>query len=359
MVRADVDELKARAFTLSKILTAYKVKLSSQQCLDVLSELTSNVPYEALRAQRLKADMPSAEGTSSTLASWLEISDAFCGLVSSLDREAVSAVAFQGEKFRESLHRDGRSYLLAAGNAAGSFSRSAKDFVAAQSRARRTVFPSALRFKAECGDPVPAGVLAMIRVQNPGGERSESPHFEDLSWKRGSDGLLFGAEGRIELTAEEDLQRPLKAPYSLTPGVRLTYEVCGQEALEAFVVVLRSGVFGDLWDVFPSMRIETRILLSKDHFTDSLEEDWSTADPDCVERLINFCERAHKLTEEETRDWPPYLRIVSDLDRSNSDEDLHLAYRALCLHVSTMYGSSGGLNELLEEAQLRGVSNPT
>jgi hypothetical protein len=39
MVRPSVEQLKADAFKLSKILASYKVKLSSQQCLDALAQL--------------------------------------------------------------------------------------------------------------------------------------------------------------------------------------------------------------------------------------------------------------------------------------------------------------------------------
>lgn len=44
MAQPTIEELKAGAFALSKILSTHHVKLSSQQCLDVLTRLTSTFP---------------------------------------------------------------------------------------------------------------------------------------------------------------------------------------------------------------------------------------------------------------------------------------------------------------------------
>lgn len=48
----ELAALKANAFTLSKILKRHHAKLSSQQCLDVLSRLVANKPFEALLASK-------------------------------------------------------------------------------------------------------------------------------------------------------------------------------------------------------------------------------------------------------------------------------------------------------------------
>lgn len=99
------------------------------------------------------------------------------------------------------------------------------------------------------------------------------------------------------------------------------------------------------------MQVETRILLTSDSGQDPIDEDFSTKSRGAKDRVIRFCERASKLGDEETRDWPPYLRLTKRLDDTSEESDLRLAFSSLCMHVSTIRGDSGGWYEILKKAR--------
>ncbi|MDB0553455.1 hypothetical protein LBW46_20680, partial [Ralstonia solanacearum] len=315
-----------------------------------LARLTSNMPYEALLA-RLKPG--GTDNASETLASWLDISDAFCKLASTLDREGVNQVVYSGPKASERLHPDGAAYLLAAGDAAACFARSAMAFVMTQAHFLQKGLIEKLQFTAQPSEPVFQGKLATLRVQSLEVKHSRRGHFEDINWKVCSEDLLFGAEARVELLTRwnPEQERLDKTTRAFVPGVRLSYEVCSQPALEVFAEVLRESSKSGLWTIMDSVQVETSISLTRNKAQKCIDEEWSMADANSVERLVEFCERASKLSEEETCDWPPYLRLTRDLDRIHNDEDLRDAFGIMCMLASTMRGPSGGWHEILSPRQ--------
>lgn len=350
MVRPSIDQLKAAAFALSKILSTYHVKLSSQQCLDVLARLVSHGPYEALIAKRQSGtSAPSApQGASSALSGWLDIAEEFCDLVSTLDRECVDLAAYPSLYFTKHTHWDRKSYLLAAGNAAACFARSARTFVEAQASLQPSSLLEDLLFSALLSEPIVDGKLATLRVQGfvpPEGNRLV---FEDIIWNRSSEDLLFGTEARIELTTWTNLEKQLeRGPHILMPGIQLTYEVCGQPELELFAHSLRSPEMSDLWSTMGPLEIATSILLTTSDGQKSIDDEWTWAEMGARERLIAFCERASMLTDEETCDWPPYLTLSRRLDRSNSERDLEDTFAVMCILVKSVQYSGVDWSEVL------------
>jgi hypothetical protein len=347
MVRPKVDELKANAFALSKILGTYKVKLSSQQCLDVLSKLTWNAPYEAVLAQELGATRNGSDDRPSHIGRCFDVARAFCRILESLDREGVNGAAWNGHKVPKGLHWDGRAYLKAAGAAALNFSMTMRSFIE-QDLGPRGIGKD-LRFRVEHCEPIVSQSLATLRVQSLGGDTADArPRFAGIDWKVPNERLLFGAEGRVVLALLDADPGLSVGPYRLVPRLDLSYEVCGQGALALFGKILRSSEIEDVWKMVP-MEISTRILLTTDRGQESLDDEWLTESPDAKQRLLEFCLRASKLNDEETRDWPPYLTLTRRLDATNSEADLRVAFASLCAHVASMRGDSGGWNEILKD----------
>lgn len=348
MVTPDVDQLKSEAFKLSKILTTYKVKLSSQQALDALSRLYWNVPYEALRTQTgpsTHRPVGATPPTTSTLANWLAVGQSFCDGIRTLDREGVNQAAWNGHHVpSDGLHWDARRFMRAAGVAADRFSGIARDFVERQQHMRD------LTFIVEAGTPIMCAELAIMRIQI---------HEPDASTPQGFVGLellqetcksfLFGAEARVELVVRDTDTTPDRPPFhSLAPTVRLTYRVSGQPALKAFGSVLKHKLLQGVWHGFGPLNVHTDILLTRHHSQDSIEEDWTTdQDPD-GKRLLAFCSKASKLTDEETCDWPPYFELFVDLTSTNSEQDLKRYWVNICAHAMCLYGGGEGWHEFMK-----------
>lgn len=354
MVHPTVEQLKSDAFTLSKILATYKVKLSSQQCLDVLSRLRWNRPYEAVLAAVLAAMPASTNGARNsagserqTLREWLACAASFCDLVKTLDREGVNGAAYVGHKIPDGLHWDGATYLRAAGVAAERFSRTADAFI--QEHASGPF--QGLTFSVAAGDAIAWTQLATLRIQSlakVGAKQPTRAQFIPIDMKqRRSEPLLFGAEARIELITLMPDYGDSSEPYQLVPRVELTYEVAGQQALKVFASVLQESVVQDIWAAAGGFDVETRILLTRNNTQDSLDEDWATdGDPD-GKRLLKFCRKAARLSHEETCDWPPYFRLSRRLDATSTEEDLERYFMAICAHTVCIDGESGGWDEIL------------
>lgn len=360
MVRPNIDELKASAFALSKILATYKVKLSSQQCLDVLARLTTNVPYEALLARPGSSDPQTSKSHPfGTLSGWLDTAEAFCAVVSKLKTEALYGIVSYRKELPKGLQVDSIAYLRAAGDAVASFTRSAKAFVLAQADVQPKGLLVDLHFTPECSDPESDGVLATLRVQRGEPRRSKHICFEEIDWTRTSEPLLFGAEARIELAARHipDLSRykggEFDGPYHWEAGVSLTYDVCGQPCLKLFAELLQENVMVDGWNAFGPFSVNSSILLTDSRGQEAFDENWSSDDPDAIGRLRKFCVKASQLTDEETCDWPPFFRLTVELDRSNTEADLQRAFTFMCLHAALVQGPSGGWNEIMSEARVR------
>lgn len=354
MTRPDIDGLKANAFALSRILATYHVKLSSQQCLDVLTRLATNMPFEALvGAHGTDRTSPADAVRPAMLADWLDIAKTFCQLAESLDYEAVNTVAFPRSRPLEHLHSDAKSYLLARGDAAARFARSAQAFVTALNEGEPKRWLQGIQFTAQTSEPVQEGKLATLRMQHPGQAAGFPSSVGDLDWKEGSAPLLYGAEARVELTTVQDEQSPFVGTrHTLMPGVRLIYEVCSQTSLKAFGEVLRKGQLDRFWAAMPPMQVETKILLSRHHTQDLIAEAWQTSEAGAPQRLAAFCEHASQLDEEaDTPDWPPLFTLSTTLERQHTDDDLRLAFRLLCVHQLILVGESGGWKEILGETR--------
>lgn len=349
MVRSTVEQLKADAFKLTKILATYKAKLSSQQCLDVLSRLRFNLPYEALvsKATISKEVRGSKNGSDGqVLHEWLACATSFRDLFKTLSEEGV-AWAECGKEAPLGSKYDGELYLRACGVAAERFSRIAEAFIQSFES-----FPyPGLTFTAIASDLNVDGALATLRIQSlahAGHGRSLIAHFVPIGMKqRISDPLLFGAESRVVLRPALPLPGLESHPYQ--PSVDLSYEVAGQQALKVFATVLQKSGIQRIWAAVGKFDVETSISLSTDGSAEDIDEDWTTdKDPDGM-RLLAFCRRASRLSDEETSDWPPFFRLTCRLDSTNTQEDLELCFLAICAHASCTIGNSGGTGEILGE----------
>ena len=346
MVRSSVDQLKEDAFKLSKILATYKVKLSSQQCLDVLSRLRCNVPYEALLS---KAPTSAAgerfthDADGQALHEWLKCATSFREMFKTLSKDGVDWADW-GHEAPDGSKWDGQNYLRACGVAADRFSRIAESFIHGFDS-----FPfQGLTFTALASDLNYDGALATLRIQSLGLEERDHAtgvRFVPIDLKQRYCGsLLFGAESRVVLRPALPLPGLEAHPYQ--PSVDLTYEVAGQNALKVFATVLQKSGIQSVWASAGKFEVETRILLTDDNGQDSIDEDWTTDnDPDGT-RLRSFCLRACKLSDEETCDWPPYLRLSRRFDSTNTQEDLELFFLAICAHASCLVGPSGGWDDV-------------
>lgn len=346
MVTPNVDQLKSDAFKLSRILAAYKVKLSSQQALDALSRLYWNVPYEALRTTtESPGAMPSSGSppAGNTLSDWLSVGTAFCDVLRTLDSEAVNQAAWNGHEVPSTgLHRDAERYLRAAGVATDRFSRTARDFVRSHPQMRD------LTCIVEAGNPIVSGVLAVLRIQFHEPGAAAAPGFVGSGLLQDEcEDFLFGAEARIELVTGDSNDKPDRdRPYDLTPSVRLTYRVSGQPALKAFGSILKQHILQGVWHGFGHLNVYSRILLTKNNTQDSIEDDWLTdQDPD-GKRLLAFCYKASKLTDEETCDWPPYVELSRKLDSSNTEQELKRYSMNLSAHALCLTGGGTGWREI-------------
>jgi hypothetical protein len=289
-------------------------------------------------------------GQVDALAEWLRCGTEFAEFVSTLDREEVNQGAWNGHTVPASggLAYDGKLYLRAAGVAAARFSTIANSFVR---RHCHGTFGAGLRFSVEAGEPVSASTIAILRIQSPGGAAvGTSGEFVGIGARQEySEYLLYGSEARIVLaTPTPDYKAD--GPHQMVAGVRLTYDVVGQDALKVFASVLRRGLVQQLWPHAP-FEIATRILLTRGGEHDSIDESWVTSDDPHGKRLLKFCTAASKLTSDETPDWPPYLTLSADLDGTNAESDLEQLFGALCAHVRCLEGDSGGWNERFARAK--------
>ena len=346
MVRSTVDHLKADAFKLSKILSTYKVKLSSQQCLDVLSRLRCNVPYEAWLStvnQSAAGERFTHGADGQALYEWLECATLFREMFTTLSKEGVDWADW-GHEAPDGSKWDGQDYLRACGVAADRFSRIAESFIQGFES-----FPfQGLTFTALASDLNFDDALATLRIQSlghDGRDHATGVRFVPIYLKqRTCESILFGAESRVVLRPALPLPGLEAHPY--LPSVDLTYEVAGQNALKVFATVLQKSDIQSVWASAGKFDVETRILLNGDNGQDSLDEDWTTDNDPDGKRLRAFCLRACQLSHEETCDWPPYLRLTRRLDSTNTQEDLDISFLAICAHASCLVGRSGGLGDV-------------
>lgn len=286
---------------------------------------------------------------SAPLNEWLDCATSFCELVKTLNPEGVSGTAGWVDKLPDGLHPDGETFLRAAGVATERFSRIAEAYV----RDLETSPFRVLTFSVEAGDVHMDSEVALLRIQNlPNSERDQPTRvtFVPIGLKqRMGEPLLFGAEARIALFT------PILDSGDIKPGVRLTYEVSGQQALKVFASVLQRAEVQPIWKAVGGFDVETSIDLTKDDTTDSIQEEWSTSNDPAGNRLLKFCRKASRLSGEETRHWPPYLRLTCLLNATNTDDDLELYFAAICAHTMGMKGPSGGWAERLETPEARAL----
>lgn len=341
MVVSRPSDLKAKAFTLKKLLSGYKVKLSHQQCLEVVSRLETSLPYDALLASP-NAGPPERRVAVPFLRHWFRISQDFCDFVSTLDPTHLTGAWYPGDSSKEGLQYDGKTFLLAQGAAVSAFAESVATMLHSAPLAQEHSLLEGLTFSVEHGDVTPSGIIAVLRIKND--VAGPTPLSCTLSWKDAEAPLLYGAEARAFITATEDPsnRRHEGGRYHLNPGVHFTYDVCSRPTLRTFRQVLRSPGFERFWAQCPAMDVETYI----EQGTEEIEERFSTRDPGAAERLAQFCDRAGKSRRIEEENWPPYLRLVRFLDSSNVDDDLLEAFRVFCIHASTLRGESGAWAEI-------------
>ena len=350
MVRSTVDQLKADAFKLAKILATFKVKLSSQQCLDVLSRLRWNQPYEAIRvlpSVPIDSDSQVALPASQPLKEWLACGQEFCDLVKTLDRNGVMEAAWPSQNMPNGVHWDGVTYLRAAGVTAERFSRIAETYaLSCESQLMRS-----LKFRVEAGEPVVRSEIATLRIQlreDAGQRKQPKTIFVPVSLRqRRCEPLLFGSEARVTLTTNHEYDKTI--PYQMEPAIRLTYEVAGQSALRVFAQILKEHLVQPLWQAAGGFDVETSILLTKNNVQESIEEEWKTADDPDGQRLRKFCLKASRLSPDVTSDWPPYLRLTRLMGTSDTEEDFDRYFAAVSAHTLCIEGGSGGWHEVLEE----------
>ena len=335
MVRSTAEQLKADAFKLSKILATYKVKLSSQQCLDVLSRLRFNVPYEALLSkapdsteEKHVTNRPAGQA----LHEWLACATSFREVFKTLSKEGV-AWAEWGKEAPLGSKLDGELYLRACGVAAECFSRIAEAFIQSFEP-----FPFRdLTFTSLASD-LNDGCLATLRIQsveNARRDHSTGSQFIPIDLNQQfSDTFTWGAESRIEMRPALPLPGLESHPYQ--PSVDLSYTVAGQNALKVFAIALKKYGLHRIWAAVGTFDVETRISITTDDDQDDIEEAWTTdTDPD-GKRLQAFCTRACRLSDEETSNWPPYLCLTRRLDSTNTQDDLENYFMAICAHASCL-----------------------
>lgn len=276
------------------------------------------------------------------LKEWLDCADSFCELVSTLDPEAVRGASGWGHELPNGLLSDGDTFLRAAGVTTERFSRVAEAYVLDIETEPFQV----LTFSVEAGDTFMDSLVALLRIQripSAGREPQAKLQFVPIGLnQRMSEPLLFGAEARIELFT------PILEFADMKPGVRLTYEVTRQKALKAFATVLQQSRVQKLWEVVGGFDVETYILLTKNDAQDSIEDSWKTSDDPDGQRLLKFCRKASRLSDDETRDWPPYLRLTCLLDAASAEEDFERYFAAICALTTCIVGPSGGWAEILE-----------
>lgn len=137
------------------------------------------------------------------------------------------------------------------------------------------------------------------------------------------------------------------------PRVDLTYEVVGQEALKVFAAVLQTNSLHKVWNAVGGFDVETSILLTRNNSQESIEECWTTFDDSEGKRLLGFCRKAAKLNEDETCDWPPYLRLSHTLTPADTESVLEDYFMAICVQVKCIVGPSGGWSEILNHQQFK------
>ncbi len=130
-------------------------------------------------------------------------------------------------------------------------------------------------------------------------------------------------------------------------------QVAGQPALWVFASVLQDSLVQCLWEAVGGFDVETSILLTRNNSQESIEEDWTTSADSDGKRLLKFCLKASQLCEDETRDWPPYLRLSHTLDCTNTEDELERYFLAISAHAGVLVGPSGGWNEILDRVSQR------
>lgn len=286
---------------------------------------------------------------STPLKEWLGCATSFCELVKTLDPEGVRGTAGWVHKLPDGLHPDGETFLRAAAVATERFSRAAEAYV----RGLETSPFRVLTFSVEAGEVHMDSELALLRIQNlpnsESGQPTKAPFVPIGLKQRIGEPLLFGAEARIALFT------PILEFGEIKPGVRLTYEVAGQQPLKVFASILQRSAIQPIWEAVGGFDVETSIDRTKDDATDSIQEEWSTSDDPAGKRLLKFCRKASRLSDEETCHRPPYLRLTCLLDATNTDDDLERYFAAICAHTMSIKGPSGGWAERLETPEARAL----
>lgn len=287
------------------------------------------------------------------LEDWLDCATMFCELVKTLDREGVNQAAWYGHKVANGLHWDARIYLRAAGVVAERFSRAAEAFVQCMTSKHLEL----LTFTVEAGEPIVDGELAILRIQRLGEtelKESTPVKFVPIGLEqRSCEPLLFGAEARVALQTNRSKRSDTTEHYQMTPSIRLTYEVAGQQALWVFASVLQSSSVQCLWEAVGGFDVETSILLTRENSQESIEQEWTTSADSDGKRLLKFCLTASQLSSDETRDWPPYLRLSHTLDSTSTEDELERYFLAISAHAGVLVGQSGGWNEILDRISQR------
>ncbi len=172
MVQSIVEQLKSDAFKLSKILAIYKVKLSSQQCLDVLSRLRWNQPYEAVLATMpgsVATRNPDSERGDQALNEWLACATSFCEVIKTLSREAVSWAAYNDHHLPIELHSMSHDYSRARAVAAERFSRIAEAYL----HPKESALFQGLKLSVEASEPLWDNEVAILRIQSIANSRQD------------------------------------------------------------------------------------------------------------------------------------------------------------------------------------------
>ena len=267
------------------------------------------------------------------LNEWLDCGISFRELVRTLDPEQVSGAAWMSSEPPNGLFPDGETFLRATGAATERFSRIAEALV----RSIKSPGFHVLTFSVEAGDVVRDSEVAVLRIHRLG-PAGRKPPTRAAFVPVGLDQPIcqpcqFGAEGRIALVT------PILDFKEMMPSVRFTYEVSGQQALKVFASILQTGSVPRLWAIVGGLQVETSILLTKDDDgQESIEEEWGSSDDPDGHRLLSFCRKVSRLSDEETRDWPPYLRLERTLDSRNTESDFDRYFGAICAHAICLEG---------------------
>ncbi len=363
MVRSPIDQLKADAFVLSKLLAERKVKLSSQQCLDVLARLRENKPYEAL-ASHGQADptgrrVEEKDGSQPTLFEWMMCGVELTSLLQALSRSEIRKASMLTMGSVEGvLTCDTRSYMRASAVASEMFSRTAEAFVRPQLEAP---WCRGLDFKVEPLDPVFEGGIGKIIITPIEGRRSTTSRgsFNGLRLDKQRDPwvherplaaeiafMLYPtaaayAEADHDVCDEQGEGESGELGLELEPGVRASFSVVGESMVGGVAAALADGTMQQVWREHGSFEV----LLSGDK---SLDEDnvraFGTETDANGEKLASWCDfvvtgRQGRDAKELRKKQELRLSLVKVLEPSDSQRELERVLVALCRLLKALSAS--------------------